>query len=243
MLIPNKNDAIHKAWLYRLLSSIVDDTFLVSELRFKGGTYAAMRGLLDRFSVDLDFDLLNPDQIPSVQKHLESCFKNLGMEIKDQSKKAPQYFLRYKSKPRERNTLKVDVTFPPPKSNDYEPVRLADIDRIVHCQTIPTMFANKLATIMDRYQKQGSLAGRDIYDIHTFFLKGLSYKPEIIFERTGKKVVPFLKELRGFIKEKFTQSVIDQDLGSLLPQKQFNALRKTLLQEVLTALKDELARL
>ena len=233
MLLPNPSDIIHKAWLYRLLSAIADDTFLVANLRFKGGTCAAMQNIIDRFSVDLDFDLLSEKEVPKIRKNLEKIFGELGLEIKDQSKQVPQYFLKYKNKDGERNTVRLDVTFPPPKANEYEPVRFHDIDRILYCQTIPTMFANKLVTVIDRFQKHGSIAGRDLYDLHTFFIKGYTYKPEIIEERTGKTVAAFLKTLRQFIEKRFTQTMIDQDLNVLMPAENFQRIRKILKQEVL----------
>lgn len=191
--------------MYKILTAIADDSFLAGNLRFKGGTCAAMRGLIDRFSVDLDFDLLDQKHNIATQKHLEQIFKK----------------------------LELDITFPPPKNNDYEPVTLIEIDRILHCQTIPTMFANKLVSITDRYHKHGSIAGRDIFDIHTFFVKGFEFKEEIILERTGKTAAEFLKELKRFIEKHFTQTIIDQDLNTLLPYEKFKKLRKLLKQEVL----------
>ncbi|HIP71371.1 MAG TPA: hypothetical protein EYH05_08260, partial [Anaerolineae bacterium] len=49
--------AKHRIQLTRLLTEILDDPYLAASLYFKGGTCAAMLGYLDRFSVDLDFDL------------------------------------------------------------------------------------------------------------------------------------------------------------------------------------------
>lgn len=237
MILPKPTDAIHRAWLHRLLTAISDDAFLSHELRFKGGTYAAMRGILDRFSLDLDFDLLDSQKIAEIRKHLEIIFTKLGLEIKDQSKKVPQYFLKYDGGKSKRNTLLLDITTFPPKMNDYEPVRFIEIDRILYGHTISTMFANKLVAIMERFEKYHSIAGRDIFDIHTFFLKGFSYKPEIIEERTGKKAVQYMKELRVFIEKHVTQTTIDQDLNVLLPLPIFHRIRKILKQEVLMFLR------
>jgi len=242
MILPKPSDSVHKAWLYRLLSSIADDTFLTANLRFKGGTCASMRGIINRFSVDLDFDLIDFAIIPELRVHLEKIFKKLDLKIEDQSKKVPQYFLKYTSTTGERNTLKLDITFPPPKSSEYEPVRFTEIDRIIHCQTIPTMFANKLVTVMERFEKFKSIAGRDIFDIHTFFMKGYRYKPEIIEERTGKGITEFLQILNDFIEKKVTQTVIDQDLNTLLPPEHFRKIRGILKREVLIFLKDEINR-
>lgn len=233
MLLPKPSDAIHKAWLYRLLLEICDDPFLVSLLRFKGGTYAAMRRLIDRFSVDLDFDLLEPEQMEKVKVHLEKIFKSLGLTIKDASQNVPQYFLGYANKPNERNTIKIDATFPAPKSNDYEAIRLTEIDRVIYGHTIPTLFTNKLVAPLDRFEKHGSIAGRDFFDLHTFFLKGYDYKNEIIEERTGKSLQDFMAELKHFIQQHLTQTIIDQDLNPLLDTKRFHQVRKILKQELL----------
>ena len=112
MLLPNPKDALHRAWLYRLLIAIYDNEYLSESLYFKGGTCAAMLGWLDRFSVDLDFDLMvEKNEMSKVRKEMEKIFKNLGMKIKDQSKNTPQYFLKYDAPKDFRNTLKIDVTF------------------------------------------------------------------------------------------------------------------------------------
>ena len=57
MIIPKPEDALHQSWLVRLLVELADDAVLNQILIFKGGTCAAMLDRLDRFSVDLDFDL------------------------------------------------------------------------------------------------------------------------------------------------------------------------------------------
>ncbi|QQR54730.1 nucleotidyl transferase AbiEii/AbiGii toxin family protein [Candidatus Peregrinibacteria bacterium] len=233
MLLPKTSDAVHKAWLYTVLTEIADHRDLSRLLRFKGGTCAAMLGWINRFSVDLDFDLIDERQVAFVQKELEKIFKKLSLEIKDKSQKAPQYFLKYPAALKDRNTLKLDVSFPPVKANDYEPYRFEEIDRIFHCQTPSTMFANKLVALMDRYEKTGSIAGRDLFDIHTFFTKGFTYKPEVIEERRGVEAKIYLKELKKFIQEEITQTVIDQDLNTLVPPVDFKKLRLILKPQVL----------
>ena len=58
MILPQPKDAVHKAWLYRILSGIYENAELANTLYFKGGTCAAMLGYMDRFSIDLDFDFV-----------------------------------------------------------------------------------------------------------------------------------------------------------------------------------------
>lgn len=236
MLIPRAVDAYHKAWMYRLLSAIADDVFLPTVIFFKGGTCAAMRGFLDRFSVDLDFDLADVSKIKQIKSHLEKIFERLGLVIHDQSKNYPQYFLKYESRAGQRNTLKFDVNFPIPKSNDYEPVRFKEIDRILKAQTLETIFANKLIAVIGRFKQTGAVAGRDLFDVHTFLLRGYEFKKEIIEELTGKSVEKYLLELKAFIVKHFTQQIIDEDLNHLLSLEQFKKMRKMIKSEVLAFL-------
>ncbi|PIR12741.1 hypothetical protein COV49_04390 [Candidatus Falkowbacteria bacterium CG11_big_fil_rev_8_21_14_0_20_39_10] len=244
MILPNPKEAIHKAWLYRLLSSIYGNQALANSLHFKGGTCAAMLGWLDRFSVDLDFDYVaGQEDLKTVNQELELIFKKLGLKVKDKSRAIPQYFLSYPAKESARNTIKIDTTWPPPKANIYEAKRLVDIDRIANCQTKETMFANKLVAMIDRWEKSNSIAGRDLYDIHYFFLNGFRYNEEVIIERRKGEVILFMKELVDFIEKRINQTVINQDINFLLPPDKFKRIRGVLKPEALMFLRDEIKRL
>ncbi|HEY4495526.1 MAG TPA: nucleotidyl transferase AbiEii/AbiGii toxin family protein [Patescibacteria group bacterium] len=244
MILPKSEDAIHKAWLYRVLSAIYDNPTLANTLYFKGGTCAAMLGYLDRFSVDLDFDLAEKKEaIKTVKQNLENIFHKMGLEIKDQSKLVPQYFLKYAAPKNKRNTIKIDITMPPPKSNIYEIKEFREIDRIIPCQTIETMFANKLVAVIDRFEKNHSIAGRDIYDIHHFFLQGFHYHKPVILERRKQALPDFFRELIAFIEKRVTDTIVSQDLNMLLSPAVFQRIRKILTRETLMFLNDELARL
>ena len=244
MQLPQPKDAKHKAWLYRILSAFFDDPYLAKMLAFKGGTCAAMLGFLDRFSVDLDFDFVGKEHdLAETRQHMEGIFQDLGLMIKDQSRRAPQYFLKYPAPSGERNTLKIDVTFPPTRANQYEIRRFTEIDRIIPCQTIETMFANKLVALIDRYKQRSAIAGRDVYDIHHFFENGYTYTAPVLSERTGLSVPDFFKELIAFIERAVTDEILQQDLSVLLPYATFRVIRKTLRQETLLFLRDEVLRI
>jgi predicted nucleotidyltransferase component of viral defense system len=203
-----------------------------------------MLGYLDRFSVDLDFDFSGEKgEAGETRKHLERIFDELGLEVKDSSKNIPQYFLKYPSRDGTRNTLKLDVTFPYPNANRYEPKEFSDIGRIIYCQTIETMFANKLAALIDRFEKNGSIAGRDVYDIHHFFLQGYRYSREVVEERRGKPAYEAMVEIEAFLERYITETIINQDLNVLLTAKAFQKVRKVLKNETSMFLKDEIVRL
>ncbi|MFA4873663.1 MAG: nucleotidyl transferase AbiEii/AbiGii toxin family protein [Patescibacteria group bacterium] len=244
MILPHPKEAVHKAWLYRILIHLYDDNALSAALYFKGGTCAAMLGYLDRFSVDLDFDFMLPrEEIDATRKKMEKIFTSLGLEIKDKSQNTLQYFLKYSAAAHARNTIKIDATFPPVRSNQYQAFRLPEIDRIVTCQTIETMFANKLVAPLDRYEKNESVAGRDVYDIHYFFLQGYRYNHAVIEERRHTDLPAFFQELIKFTDTHVNETTITQDLNFLVPYDKFRTLRKCLKNEVLMFLKDELKRL
>lgn len=245
MILPNHNDAVHKAWLYRILSRIYDTPALANVLYFKGGTCAAMLGWLDRFSVDLDFDYVSTrNDLGTIRHALERIFADLDLEIKDASKKTLQYFLRYPAVENARNTIKIDTTFPPPKSNLYKAQHLSDIDRTVTCQTKETMFANKLVALIERYELREAIAGRDLYDIHHFFIQGFRYNVEVIKERRQiKNVAIFFQQLIDFVDQHITQKIIDQDLNVLLNADQFRRIHTHLKRESIMFLRDELARI
>ncbi len=234
-MIPlRKEDVFHKSQLNRLLIEIVDTPALATTLAFKGGTCAAMLGRLDRFSVDLDFDLIIPVDHAPLHDRLAAIFSRLDLTLTKTFRQALFFELRYPTPdPSQRHTLKVSFSDDPPQANDYKVEYLSEIDRLVRCQSVETMFANKLVAVTDRFARYQTVAGRDVYDIHHFFLKGYTYKAEIIIERTGQSAPDYLRSLSAHIRKHVTQRLIDEDLNALLPPAQFRSLRKVILPETL----------
>jgi len=236
MLPANKENALHKSIMIRVLINILDDPFLSKSLYFKGGTCASMLGYLDRFSVDLDFDIKSKKDQSTVRTKLESLFDNLQLTINDKSEKVIQYYLKYDALGKSRNTLKIDAVDSPFVNNMYEKLILPEINRYAICQTKETLFTNKLVALVDRYEKNKSIAGRDLYDIHSFLQQGFNYNEKLIVERRGVNANSYLKFLIDFIDKNITQTIINQDLNYLLDYEKFNAIRKTLKQETITML-------
>jgi hypothetical protein len=116
-------------------------------------------------------------------------------------------------------------------ANLYQVQYLAEIDRLFTCQTVETMFANKLVAVMERYHIHQTVAGRDVYDIHHFFINRYTYHAPVILERTGLAPKVYFEKLIQFIKDQVTQTVINQDLKTLMPYKQFQQVRKILIPE------------
>lgn len=232
-----QDNSLHKFQLLRTLSEIVDNQILSQSIYFKGGTCATMLGYLDRFSVDLDFDLKEGSDSVILRKEFNSIFSNLDLSIENNNEKTLFFELKYKAPINSRNTIKLSVYEDVIKSNDYEAVFVPEIDRLVNCQTIETMFANKLVAPVDRFQKHEKIAGRDMYDIYHFFLQGYKFKKEIIEERMKTDVQSYIKMLIDFVERQINETILTQDLSTLLPSDKFQKLRKTLKSEVLIFLR------
>jgi len=92
--------------------------------------------------------------------------------------------------------------------------------------------------LYDRYQSNGSIAGRDLYDIHHYLQLGFKINTTVIEERTGREVNDYLMILLYFIENQINQKIIDQDLNFLLDYKKFKAIRQTLKTETIALLRD-----
>lgn len=237
MITIRREDVVHKFQLLRLLTEVVDNPVLSQYLYFKGGTCAAMQGALDRFSVDLDFDLRGGSDDAKLRGGFNLVFEKLGLTVESNNDKTLFFVLKYEAPKNLRNTIKLSVYKDTVSSNVYKPVFLPEIDRLVNCQTIETMFANKMVAPIDRFQKHQKIAGRDLYDIHYFFSQGYEFKNEIIEERMKIDVVSYIRMLIGFIEKEITETIITQDLSTLLPNDKFQKIRRILKPEVLMFLR------
>jgi predicted nucleotidyltransferase component of viral defense system len=242
MIVPSKKDIKHKNQLYILLREILKDPFLSQNLMFKGGTYASLRGILDRFSIDLDFDLPDKSKKEEIKERCYEIFKKLNLEIKDESKKHLQFFLKYNALEGERNTLKLEINDDVSKYNEYEKVLLKQVNMYCNGHTLETMFANKLYACTARFKKNGKIAGRDFYDIHKFFLEGMGVNRKVIEERSGMEYVKYLNYLITFVKEHLTDKLLNQDLNPLVKQEVLDSLLPNIKDDIVMFLEDEICR-
>lgn len=240
MITLRPEDILHKSYLDRILIEIIDNPRLSQSLAFKGGTCAAMLGFLDRFSVDLDFDLFDKSQSIALRREFHKVFKRVGVTVAKEYDAIMFFQVKYPTTNKGgRNTLKVSAHDIPAKANEYSVQNFKEIDRLMKSQTIETMFANKLVALTDRYAKHQAIAGRDIYDIHHFFVQGCKYKGEVIQERTGLSPKDYIASLITFITKHITQTFINEDLNTLLPSDQFQQIRKVLVPETIAFLENE----
>lgn len=237
MILPKQSDAPHKYQMFRLLTAILSETQLATELIFKGGTCASLRGWLNRFSVDLDFDLPNKKMSGQFRHKFHILFNRLGFKIKDESHKYLQFFLQYPSKIGLRNTLKLEINDDVSPHNESEIANLNEINLSCRSQTQKTMVSMKMVAALKRYQDHRTIAGRDFYDLHYFFKQGYGFKKEIIEERIGMATADYLNKLEKFIIEKVTDKLLFEDLNPLLPAVDLKGSVKNLKKELLWMLR------
>lgn len=242
MLVPKPSDMRHKSQMYKLLIGIVSDPILANQLYFKGGTCAAMRGLLARFSVDLDFDLLDKSLVSSLRGRIENLTSTLGFRLDQQSQHALQFFLKYDAPPNSRNTLKLEINDQVSSHNEYETANLQEINLVCKTQTIGTMVANKLVATLERRERSGHVSGRDFYDLREFLVAGFPVNYKVVIERTGKKYSDYITELLDYMKSHLSPSELMADLNPLLPPHNLRNTIDQIIPDLKMLLADELAR-
>ena len=84
----------HRKELVDTLLFIYKDVNLIPALGFKGGTAAYLFYGLNRFSIDLDFNLLQPEKSDLIYEKLKSFIENRG-ELKETRIKTNTIFFLY----------------------------------------------------------------------------------------------------------------------------------------------------
>jgi predicted nucleotidyltransferase component of viral defense system len=215
----------HEQVLKNILRDIYTNPNLQSSLAFKGGTCLYMFYGLDRFSVDLDFNLL---AAKLDDKLLTGIIKQQLVISEATNKHFTWLWLgSYESA---QQKVKIEVS-----KRSYPDVY---VNKDFYGLTVPTlepscMFAHKLCAITDRKKLQN----RDLYDAHFMFSRNFEINKEIIKLRTGKTLKAYFVELIGFIETRVNESSILDGLGELLTDAQKDSTKSTLKRDLLFDLK------
>lgn len=222
------NVKLHRKALFNILRAIFRSPIGMS-LGFKGGTMLYFFHGLDRFSVDLDFDLLQGADEKTVREGVREILQNFGTVKDDFLKKNTIFFLLdYGHK--EQN-IKVEISRKSFSGNRYEIRNFYGLD--VRTLSLEDSFAHKLAAATERK----ALANRDFYDIYFLLKNNAAFNEEIIQFRTGKSGAEYLSFLRSFIETHLSQKTVLANIGELIDAKQ-KAWVKQHLKEDLLALID-----
>ena len=179
---------------------------------------------LDRFSVDLDFDLREWNLQEVLQK-LEKILSVYGEIIE---RKNTKLLLRYRWW---NIPLKIEINTRFSKYDTYENVLFFWFPILVMDR--PSMFANKLYTIFQRKERSDKVASRDVYDTRFFFKNHWNLNEPLLRERSGKSIDDYLTFIKKFIWQNFTEKTILLWLWELLNEKQKFFVKNKLIQELL----------
>ena len=209
----------------RILSLIFKDKDLCNVLAFKGGTSLMFFHNLNRFSTDLDFNLLDPDKLDLAYDKVRAILTRFGT-IDDEAKKlyGPVLVLNYGKGER---MLKVEISvrqYP----NHYEMRSLAGTD--IRVMVMSDMFAHKLCAMGER------LSPRDIYDVWFFLQNHTEINEEIVRIRTAKSVSEYTAWCAERVKEA-SPKLLMQGLGEVLNDaKSKTFVKNKLIAETSSAL-------
>lgn len=217
----------HKTVLLQILKEIYTDTSLGPVLGLKGGTAAHLFYDLGRFSVDLDFDLLDETKESHVFVTTENILKGFGT-IKQKHRKRHTIFFVL-SYAEEAQNIKVEISRRSFGSR-YEVKSYLGISMLVMVKE--DMFAHKLVALLER----GKTANRDIFDIWFFLKNNWEINREIVEKRTGLRFKEYLKKCIDFM-EGYGDKYILAGMGELLDEKQKAWAKASLKKDILFLLK------
>jgi predicted nucleotidyltransferase component of viral defense system len=223
------NKEKHKVIMARILKDIYSDVSISSLLGFKGGTAAYFFYDLPRFSVDLDFDLLNDSESNRdlVFEKVRKIISKYG-EIKDEQKKFATVFFALSYEANEHQ-IKIEINTRKTGAN-YEMKNYFGIPVLV--STKESMFSAKLVAMLNRKR----FAARDLFDVY-FFLKNNWNTDKKVFEAYDIfSEKEYIKKCISFI-ERIPENVLLKNLGELIDEKQKDFVKIKMKNEIIFMLK------
>lgn len=211
----------HRQILFSIIKEIFESDF-AKNIAFKWWTACYFLHSLDRFSTDLDFDLIENDT------HLEENILNILKKYWE-IKKGRNIILSYWN---DDDNIKIDINRKIWQNNKYEIKNFFWVD--IKLQTTDTIFANKLVALVERN------TNRDIYDVYFFFKNNWNINEQIILERTGKTKQELFKQIMAKLKNLWSNYKILDWLWEVLDAKQKAFVKEKLVCELIGRLEFEM---
>lgn len=219
----------HKFYMIQILRDIFSDAELKNLLGFKGGTALMFFYQLPRFSVDLDFNLLDATKEQLVFDRLQSLALKYG-KIEDAAIKyyGPLVVLNYASGDR---NLKIEVSNRQyTTTTRYELKNLLGVPIRVMC--VEDMFAHKLCALLDRSET----TNRDIFDVWFFIKRGTSIHASMVEERMQMPLSEYLERCAQHL-ETLSDKTMHVGLGELIDPSMRQFIHDQLRTETITQLR------
>lgn len=219
--------AVHKTILFQILKDIYSNTSIAPFLGFKGGTAALMFYGLDRFSVDLDFDLLDESKEDIVFEQVIKIVQKYG-SLKDSYRKRFNLFflISYEDT---AHKIKVEINRRQ-NGSKYEIKTFLGVSMWV---MVPKdAFANKLLAMSERIGR----TSRDIYDVWFFLSNRFPINKEIVENHTKLSFEKFIQKSIARLEDMNNRNILD-GLGELLTIGQKDWAKANLRNETISLLK------
>ena len=215
----------HRTILFLLLQGIVRSPWS-SFLAFKGGTLLYFFHGLERFSVDLDFDVMQI--LKDVDGFVDGMTRLFSQhsEVVDYKDKKFTYFwlLRHQS---HLTKVKIECNKRYCASTTYE--WQSWYGQTVRCHDKASAFAHKLCALTTRKSE----VSRDLFDIHFCLSRGWPVNDGVIEEVIGLTTSAYFQVVRNFIAEKFASHSLLEWFGELVDEKQKLWVKQYLKDETL----------
>jgi len=214
------NKDLYRQKMYEILQEIFTSN-LWKYLAFKWWTACYFFHSLDRFSTDLDFDL--------VKDYPNLDFELLEILKKYWDVKIWKFSIKLSYSKNDVN-IKIDINRNIWNNNSYELLNFYWTDILT--QDKKTIFSNKLVALTERN------TNRDIYDVYFFFKNNFEINDDLIFERTKKS----RKELFSEIIQKLEKlpknyKILDWLWEVLKDEKHKNFVKTKLVAELIQTLR------
>ena len=205
--------ATHRNILIHILKDIYSDASIGPFLGFKGGTAAYLFYDLSRFSVDLDFDVLDESREPHIFEQLKKILGEYGTVKEAREKRFSLFFLlSYNDKLANAYNIKVEIN----RRNfgsKYEVKSYLGIP--IKVMEKQDMAAHKMVAMIERIGK----TNRDIFDTWFFLKNNWPINEEIIQKRTGLSMKQFLQKCIDTLEAMSNRGILS-GIGELLDAKQ-----------------------
>ncbi len=207
----------------QILKDVYSDAGVAPLLGFKGGTAAYFLYGLPRFSVDLDFDLLDDSEASRtlVFERVGAIVGKYG-EVKDAQAKRWTIFFAVSYGAGEHqikveiNTRKTGATY---GLRNYLGLPLL-------VTTKESMFAAKLVALMGRK----TFVARDLYDVYFFLKERWDIDPAVLLSYGFSSVPEYLSECVAFV-ETVPDNELLAGLGELVDEQEKSFIRQKLKGE------------
>ena len=229
-----KRNAIFEVNQQIILAGLYAGGFFESAA-FYGGTCLRIFHGLQRFSEDMDFSLLAPDENFDFSKYFQpivDAFALVGREV-EITKKDKKSFSKVESAFLKDNTDVYDVTFqteksikikievdtcPPLNFTTEQKLLLQPHSFMTRCFTLPDLFAGKMHALVYRAWKN-RVKGRDWYDFEWYVRNGVALDFAHLAERckqfNGEYITP--ESFKAKLIERLSTADIKQVKEDVLP--------------------------